>query len=223
MNEYLYNNLIELNFPKKLAKRMAELNTSFNGGEDGQGKFEKATHALMQFKIWNDTSEGCDYWRYIYSTVQNYGIEAMHNNPKYPEFHEDKENEMTTIDLTKPVQTKDGKPARIICTDLKDGAYTLMVLIDFGDREVPRTYTSKGEYFANKPSEDDLVNVPEEKVTYLNVYDAPGSLGNGVERTTVEASNEGAVERLRAYGHERIALLKITRVDGVITKKEIVA
>lgn len=70
------------------------------------------------------------------------------------------------IDLTKPVQTRDGRQVRILCCDA-EGPYPVIALLrDFGG-EVPMTYTFSGcQYGPDQQSSSDLVNVPEKPKTY---------------------------------------------------------
>lgn len=76
-----------------------------------------------------------------------------------------------TLDITKPVQTRDGKPARIVCTDMK-GTFPVVALVtQKSGNEVVNSYDSNGVYhtFSGK-SDNDLVNIPERVERWLNVY-----------------------------------------------------
>lgn len=65
------------------------------------------------------------------------------------------------FDPTKPVQTRDGRKARIICTDRK-GELPIVALI--GDDEARLMfYTSMGLFFENDVSRNDLINIPEKR------------------------------------------------------------
>lgn len=81
-----------------------------------------------------------------------------------------------TFDATKPVQTRDGRKARIICTDagMKDGDIVYLVESDFGHSVLRNVYTD-GKYLPpctiqrdNDPW--DLVNIPVRTSTWQNVY-----------------------------------------------------
>lgn len=81
------------------------------------------------------------------------------------------------FDPSKPVQTRDGRAARILCTDLKragDGdaaegggdARTMVVALmgthDSSHGEYVHLYTPDGCYYASKePHRDDIINTPE--------------------------------------------------------------
>jgi hypothetical protein len=69
-----------------------------------------------------------------------------------------------TFDPSKPVQTRDGRPARILATDMKsDRGYCIAAAIG-GSNEFVETFTSDGRVIASPPFRDrgvDLVNIPE--------------------------------------------------------------
>ena len=44
---------------------------------------------------------------------------------------------------TRKVVTREGKPARIICTNVKGSSYSVLALVDKGDYEAPTIYTKK--------------------------------------------------------------------------------
>src|SRR5574337_94440 len=72
------------------------------------------------------------------------------------------------FDPTKPVQTRAGHPARIICTDRK-GEYPIVALVDDDDKA--RCFTKDGMYWASsKPCNNDLVNVPQKREGWINIY-----------------------------------------------------
>ena len=80
---------------------------------------------------------------------------------------------MSKFDPTKPVQTRDGRKARIIATDAVDPIYPIVALVtQKAGEERPERYTSTGRYYSDgdilRPT--DLVNVPEKHVRWVNVY-----------------------------------------------------
>lgn len=86
------------------------------------------------------------------------------------------------FDPTKPVQTRDGKPARIIATNRRSqgGSYPIIALITHstGSEEIA-LFTEQGLYnYGGLPSSTDLINVPEKRTyeRWVNVY-ADGSAG----------------------------------------------
>ena len=70
-----------------------------------------------------------------------------------------------TIDWTKPVETLDGEPVRVLATDRPHGLYPIVVMYDGGTVD---TLTQDGQDF-----DDGTVivrNAPERRFGYLNVY-----------------------------------------------------
>lgn len=84
----------------------------------------------------------------------------------------------TTFDPTKPVQTRDGRKARIVATDLKSGSGETILACVFStddEHEYTMRYFSNGTFWDDGPaSADDLINVPEEKVCFINVTNPGG-------------------------------------------------
>jgi len=73
------------------------------------------------------------------------------------------------FDPTKPVKTRDGRKARIICTDRNDKDYPIVALVDDSDYEEIKSYSSEGAYLHTMDeSASDLINMLNTK--YLNVY-----------------------------------------------------
>lgn len=74
---------------------------------------------------------------------------------------------------TRKVITRDGKSARIICTDRVDKTHTILALLfenEDSDREEVYQYTSKGEYYPNAISPHDLCFAPIKKSGWINLY-----------------------------------------------------
>ena len=68
-----------------------------------------------------------------------------------------------TIDFTKPVQTRDGRKVRILCTD-GPGDTPIIGLVD--GNSYPSIWKEGGKH-ASSPT--DLVNVPETRVVWVNM------------------------------------------------------
>lgn len=63
------------------------------------------------------------------------------------------------FDPTKPVQTRNGRKARILCTDRKN-TYPIVALITFEDEEFYHAYTKEGKYWEDEDyHEYDLINI----------------------------------------------------------------
>lgn len=81
------------------------------------------------------------------------------------------------FDPTKPVACRDGTPARIICSDRKAPGYSIVALYsnETGNEGISYHYDDgrKCDIFRNKVPDEypwDLVNVPERKSVFVNVY-----------------------------------------------------
>jgi len=78
------------------------------------------------------------------------------------------------LDLTRPVQTRAGKKARIICTDrVTTGVCSIVELISCGDYgEYTEVYSPDGRARTDKAdSPQDLINIPEKRkmTAWVNV------------------------------------------------------
>lgn len=71
-------------------------------------------------------------------------------------------------DLSKPVQTRDGRKARVVCTDRK-GIYPVIALIDVV--EDVRAYRSDGSALVGMISDSDLVNIPVRTSMWRAIFD----------------------------------------------------
>lgn len=86
--------------------------------------------------------------------------------------NERRRNEMLKFDPTKPVQTRDGRAARIICTDRKVDGYPILALVTQGNgSEDVLSYRTDGGFFGSKGSHPvDLINIPQK--VWVNLYRA---------------------------------------------------
>lgn len=103
------------------------------------------------------------------------------------------------FDPAKPVVTKGGLPARIICTDREGSdAYSVVALLNRGSGvETLESFTNDGKYYGpESDSRMDLVNIPEKHTRYLNIY--PDSRLH----LSREIANKGAVS-------DRLACIKV--------------
>jgi len=86
------------------------------------------------------------------------------------------------FDPSKPVQTRDGRPARVLCTDAA-GVYPIVALIrDQDGTDHADHYTAAGHFFEDSSgcNEDDLINIPPAPVRHtiarwVSVYRSPQS------------------------------------------------
>ena len=67
------------------------------------------------------------------------------------------------------IVTREGKDARIICTDAK-GKYPIVALIKSQNIEYPSIFTKKGKYVLHMQHPDDLFFASEKYEGWLNIY-----------------------------------------------------
>jgi hypothetical protein len=88
------------------------------------------------------------------------------------------------IDFTKPVRTKSGHAARILCTDLKNTIFPVIAAVLFKDSEgeTVQYYTAEGSLMlaTGRVHKDDLENIPEEPKRHPHA-DAIIAWANGAE------------------------------------------
>lgn len=88
---------------------------------------------------------------------------------------------MNKFDPTKPVQTRDGRKARIICSNAKQGRYPIVALVENRDmaEEIGSFTTDGKEWDFESKGKRDLINVPEriEREYWVNVYEDRQGIG----------------------------------------------
>lgn len=115
-----------------------------------------------------------------------------------------------TFDPTKPVQTRDGRKARIICTN-KAGAYSIVSLIWSSDGEEFTHVHNKNGESCTSCDEQDLINIPEKRC--VNIYSDGGRLYAAFHLTRALANNEGVLSDHPPV--KRIACLEFTEGQGL--------
>ena len=105
------------------------------------------------------------------------------------------------FDPRKPVQTRDGGSARIICTDRADADYPIVALLE--DEQCAMTFTKTGQAWAGSESPCDLINIPERRELWVNVY----STGWGGAHPTRTEADAGAFR-------DRIACVRVEYTNG---------
>lgn len=107
----------------------------------------------------------------------------------------------------KPVCTRDGRNARIICFDRKNlDNYPIVALVDNNGYEVHYYYTNKGNFNSYAEDSLDLFMAPEKHEGYLNIY---GKKNMRYTSSLIHDTFEKAVE-LGKDGKEYITTVKIT-------------
>lgn len=91
---------------------------------------------------------------------------------------EEKELNLKEFDLEaakagKPVCTRDGRRARIICWD-KKGSAPIVALIEHEDSEIALSYYNNGKHMIRDNSDNDLMMLTKKKEGWVNVYNSLG-------------------------------------------------
>lgn len=69
------------------------------------------------------------------------------------------------------VVTRDGRPARIICTDAKTAFPIIALILEKDGTEAVCSYNARGEYWRNNELTDtDLIFAPTKKEGWVNIY-----------------------------------------------------
>lgn len=107
---------------------------------------------------------------------------------------------------SRKVITRDGKSARIICTNRLDKNYPVLALVNYEDYEMCHSYTTFGKLYTNQTTdcELDLFFVPEKKSGWINVY-----RGNGGYNTFVCNRIFATKEEAQKEKRDIIATIKI--------------
>lgn len=106
-------------------------------------------------------------------------------------------------DLTKPVQTRNGRPARIVSTSLR-GPYPIAAIVSLeGGHEAVISLTPEGRFtVGDGECAFDLVNVPETHTFWLNIY----------ENRMFRHPSRGRANLLAEA--DRIACVEVTYTEG---------
>ena len=90
---------------------------------------------------------------------------------------------------SKKVVTRDGRNARIICTDRKDSNYPIIALIENKHKEHISQYTKDGKSLTY--IDDNLYFAPEKHEGWINVYGGDGGFRGGSIYPSKEDANKG--------------------------------
>lgn len=122
---------------------------------------------------------------------REYSEEDMKNNPRF-KHHKNIEQvinmqKMKPFDLEaakagKPVCTRDGRKARILCYDLKGAKYPIVAAIETQDyiAESISAYDKNGRFVPDKENNNDLMVLLEKKEGWINIYTNSGSVETGI-------------------------------------------
>ena len=101
-----------------------------------------------------------------------------------------KEFDLEAAKAGKPVCTRDGRKARIICFDAK-GDKPIIALVEMGTAETPNNYPIDGKAVSAKEASCDLMMLPEKKEGWVNIYNAGGTYySKYIYKTEKEATGQ---------------------------------
>lgn len=120
--------------------------------------------------------------------------------------------EEPTLDLSKPVQTKEKRPVRILCTDGPDITSPVVGFIEGNDR--PDIWKLDGRWSGNPSNHRDLINTPPPAlkeysfVRYVPVYEnssRPGGCALGKPQLSLEEAREA----YHGAGRRKLAIIEL--------------
>ena len=121
------------------------------------------------------------------------------------------------ISMSKKYKTREGLDARILCIDnyYGDSDFPVIALVE-GETS---TYTVTGGFYSHKEDDSDLVEVPEEKESWLEVYSVTKNSNANIRffsYNSDEALRLGITANRNAFGdnYQLIATKKITVAVG---------
>ena len=114
----------------------------------------------------------------------------------------------------KPVMTKSGDPARILCFDRISALYPIVALITRDDEERVLTFNEEGMYNGSgsiNEQEWDLVMAPEEREGWIVIYEVEGQfyVDNKIHETESGAKLIATASELPTFANI-IGVQKIT-------------
>lgn len=128
---------------------------------------------------------------------------------------------MTTFDPTKPVRTRSGQRARIVCTDRKQHSYKIVALIGQFEETIV-TYDQDGRNgvthinsSVNHGPHLDLINVPQKHKGWVNLYrSGPCAVADAYMGCEIHRSRKDADLRTLSVTVERIACIEVEFEEG---------
>lgn len=155
---------------------------------------------FQRFRVYNSVilpKEPYIYCNFIDGTIE---IEIKQNKGDM----EEKKSNLKPFNLElakqgKPVCTRDGRKARIVCFDAK-GDKPIIALIEMGVAETPNNYPIDGKAISTKETPCDLMMLPEKKEGWINVY---------ALNTCYSSKEEAEANIDRDYEHEYVRTVKI--------------
>jgi hypothetical protein len=111
------------------------------------------------------------------------------------------------FDPTKPVQTRDGRKARIVCADAK-GSQPIVALVMCDGVESEGRHSLRGAYHLDESEcSRDLINIPQKREGWVNVY-AEDKRSIGARTGDIYHSEQEAGEMCPPH-YRRLACIRI--------------
>ena len=133
---------------------------------------------IQRYKIYPTTCCINVYgWYYQNLDVKSWTIDIELKQTK--EDMEEKKPNLKPFDIQKaregkPVCTRDGRKARIICFDVKGDICPIIALVEENGMEVTKSYDMNGRANYKNADNYDLMMLPEKKGGWINVYNSLG-------------------------------------------------
>lgn len=100
---------------------------------------------------------------------------------------------------TKKVITRDGKSARIICTDAK-GNFPIVVLVEtYSGAEIVLRFKENGYFYNDTENPSDLFFAPEKKEGWINLYKINSTITPGAQAYNTKEEAESAAGNRSDY------------------------
>ena len=110
----------------------------------------------------------------------------------------------------KPVCTRDGAKARIICFDAKSDAPIIALITADDGTEITFDYLSDGTFFNSENPDNDLMMLPEKKEGWVNVYrDCDGA--NITKDDNIYSSKDAAIASAQIIDRDNYVATTIIR------------
>ena len=99
---------------------------------------------------------------------------------------------------SRKVVTRDGRPARIICTDAK-GKYSVIALVETADTEITYKFNAEGKFLDGSEDNRDLFFASEKREGWVNIY--RNGEGNIITSVRVYDTKEKAEKAKDNFGY----------------------
>ena len=163
---------------------------------------------------YNSDNKLCqEYKCYIVPLLTNELVDAFADNRVVIEVKQNKKEDMEEKKLNlkpfdiqkaregKPVCTRDGRKARIICFDAK-GTFPIIALVDEKVEEYAFSYTADGKFSAETAiSNKDLMMLPEKKEGWVNVYGEESNNNERLIEQTIYKTRKDAFDKACPKGY----------------------